>query len=68
MHEYLPPRDALGEGPLGGQRDADAHDPEEGGEHQVPDQQPVPRGVAEPPVAARAVVHEDHQDYRDAGR
>lgn len=63
MHDNLPPRHSFSEGTLDGQWYADAHDPKEGGEHQVACHQPVPRRVLQPPVAAGAVVYEDHEYY-----
>lgn len=68
MQQDLPAGHALGEGALDGERDADAHDPQEGGEHQVTGQQPVPRGVLQEPVPARPVVHEYHKHYRHPTR
>lgn len=64
MQNDLPPRDSLGKGALHRKRHADAHDPEEGGEHEVPGHQPVPRSMFQPPVSTRAVVHKYHEHYR----
>lgn len=65
MQEDLPSWNAFRESALNGQGDADAHDPEEGWEHEVAGGETVPSGVLQPPIATGAVVHENHEHNCD---